>query len=178
MNDDNFEAPETNRTEQLIEEGEIAADYLEEFLDIAYLDGDIDIDVKNDRAQIEIVAENPAPLLKLAGNRGYVLDALQDLTRLAVQTKTGERSRLMLDMGGYRVNRRIEVTKIARETIEKVLSSGKRIKLRSMNAFERKIVHDIISEAGLKSVSHGVDPHRYIEVSPLDSDATLAPSGE
>ena len=114
------EAPvETTSTKRLEEEGEIAADYLEELLDIADLDGDIDIDVDHGRAAVEIVSEDPADksLRRLAGSDGEVLDALQELTRLAVQAKTGERSRLMLDVAGYRSARRAELVTVATEAI-------------------------------------------------------------
>jgi len=110
------EAPvESISTKRLEEEGEIAADYLEELLDIADLDGDIDIDVDHGRAAVEIVSEDPADtsLSRLAGTDGEVLDALQELTRLAVQAKTGERSRLMLDVAGYRSARREELVGVA-----------------------------------------------------------------
>src|SRR6478609_10699361 len=116
------DAEEKNPGSRLEEEGEIAADYLEELLDIADLDGDIDIDVDHGRAAVEIVSEDPADksLRRLAGADGEVLDALQELTRLAVQAKTGERSRLMLDIAGYRAGRRAELVAQAAEAIERV----------------------------------------------------------
>ncbi|UZN03366.1 protein jag [Cellulomonas sp. S1-8] len=151
---------------RLEEEGEIAADYLEEFLDIADLDGDIDIDVDHGRAAVEIVAEdvNDDSLRRLVGNEGQVLDALQELTRLAVQTKTGERSRLMLDIAGYRATRRAELVEIAREAIELVRSAGAPVTLDPMNPFERKVVHDAVAEAGLVSDSEGVEPERRVVI--------------
>lgn len=150
---------------RLEEEGEIAADYLEELLDIADLDGDIDIDVEHGRAAVAIVADEDDELADLVGTDGEVLEALQELTRLAVQTKTGERSRLMLDVAGFRAARRRELTVLAEETIAEVRSTKKKIALSAMNAFERKVVHDAVTAAGLASVSFGVDPDRYIEVS-------------
>ena len=119
---------ETVSTKRLEEEGEIAADYLEELLDIADLDGDIDIDIDHGRAAVEIVSEDPADrsLMRLAGPDGEVLDALQELTRLAVQAKTGERSRLMLDVAGYRAGRRAELVAVANEAIARVQESGRR----------------------------------------------------
>lgn len=165
------------KTSLLEEEGEVAADYLEELLDIADLDGDIDIDVDHGRAAVEIVADEPDSLTHLVGAHGEVLDALQELTRLAVQTRTGERSRLMLDIAGYRAGRRLELTALAEATIETVRASGEAIALAPMNAFERKVVHDAVTASGLVSESHGVEPGRYIEVSPsagLDAPAVEA----
>ncbi|SDB88855.1 spoIIIJ-associated protein [Sanguibacter gelidistatuariae] len=144
----------------------MAADYLEELLDIADLDGDIDIDVDHGRAAVEVVADEAGSLRHLVGAHGEVLDALQELTRLAVQTRTGERSRLMLDIAGYRAGRRVELTALAEETIEKVRTTGEKLALAPMNAFERKVVHDAVTASGLVSESHGVEPSRYIEVSP------------
>ncbi len=154
---------------RLEEEGEIAADYLEEFLDIADLDGDIDIDVDHGRAAVEIVAEDgtdEASLRRLVGSDGGVLDALQELTRLAVQTKTGERSRLMLDIAGYRASRRAELVEIARAAIADVSATGSPATLAPMNPFERKVVHDAVAEAGLLSDSEGVEPERRVVIKP------------
>lgn len=156
-------APETTRLE---EEGEIAADYLEELLDIADLDGDIDIDVEHDRAAVEIVADDPAALSSLVGDDGEVLDALQELTRLAVQARTGERSRLMLDVAGFRADRRRELTAQAAEAIERVRAEGTKVSLEPLNAFERKVIHDAVAAAGLRSDSEGVEPQRYVVIYP------------
>ena len=158
----------TTQQDRLVQEGDIAADYLEELLDIADLDGDIDIDVDHGRAAVEVVAEEDEErwLRRLVGDDGEVLDALQELTRLAVQARTGERSRLMLDIGGYRAKRRAELTVVAEKAIEKVRSTGEALALDPLNAFERKVVHDVVTAAGLSSVSYGVDPERYIEIQP------------
>lgn len=158
-------APETTRLE---EEGEIAADYLEELLDIADLDGDIDIDVEHDRAAVEIVADDPSALSALVGDDGEVLDALQELTRLAVQARTGERSRLMLDVAGFRAGRRRELTAQAAEAIERVRAEGAKVSLEPLNAFERKVIHDAVADAGLRSDSEGVEPQRYVVIYPAD----------
>lgn len=152
-------------TSRLEEEGEIAADYLEELLDIADLDGEIDMDIDHGRATVEVVTDDPAQLSELVGADGEVLDALQELTRLAVQARTGERSRLMLDIAGYRAGRRAELTTLAEETIAAVRESGTAVALAPMNAFERKVVHDVVTAAGLTSESHGVDPARHITIS-------------
>ena len=159
---------ESTSTKRLEEEGEIAADYLEELLDIADLDGDIDIDIDHGRAAVEIVSEDPADrsLSRLAGPDGEVLDALQELTRLAVQAKTGERSRLMLDVAGYRSARRAELVTVATEAIERVKASGEAVALGAMNPFERKVVHDAVAAAGMSSDSDGVEPNRHVVIRP------------
>ena len=146
---------------QLENEGEIAADFLEGLLDIADLDGDIDMDVDGDRAAVEVVGGN---LGHLVGRDGEVLDALQELTRLAVYRETGERSRLMLDVAGFRAARRAELVTVAGEAIEKVKAGEASVSLDPMSPFERKVVHDAVAEAGLGSSSDGVEPHRYVVV--------------
>jgi spoIIIJ-associated protein len=148
---------------KLEEEGDIAADYLEALLDITDLDGDIDIDVENDRASLAIVG---GKLGHLVGKAGEVLDAIQELTRLAVQTSTGDRSRLMLDIDGYRAGRKEELRKIAKESAETVTSTKSSLKLAPMNAFERKIIHDTIQDLGLTSESEGEDPDRSVVIFP------------
>jgi spoIIIJ-associated protein len=148
---------------KLEEEGDIAADYLEGLLDIADLDGDIDIDVENGRASLAIVG---GKLTHLVGKDGEVLDALQELTRLAVQTSSGDRSRLMLDIENFRANRRKELTALAKKLGEEAKTSGKEIKLDPMNAFERKIIHDTIQDMGLTSESEGEDPRRFVVIFP------------
>ena len=148
---------------RLEEEGDIAADYLEGLLDIADLDGDIDIDVENGRASLAIVG---GKLKHLVGNDGDVLDAIQELTRLAVQTSTGDRSRLMLDIEGFRSGRKSELKKLAEKMAEKAKTTGSSIKLDPMNAFERKVIHDTIQDLGLTSESDGEDPDRYVVIYP------------
>jgi len=149
--------------ERLEQEGDIAADYLEELLDIADLDGDLDMDVEGERAVVSIVG---ADLHQLVGDQGKVLDALQELTRLAVYRETGERSRLMLDISGHRAARRRELEELAAATVAEVKSSGERSALRPMTPFERKVVHDAVASAGLSSESEGVEPRRYVVVLP------------
>ncbi len=145
-------------------EGEIAADYIEGLLDVADLDGDIDMDVEGDRAVVSVVG---ATLDELVGARGEVLDALQELTRLAVHRQTGARTRLMLDIGGYRAQRRAELTELGTSVAEEVKRTGEAKALAAMNAFERKIVHDAIAAAGLRSESEGIDPNRRVVVLPV-----------
>lgn len=152
---------------QLEQEGEIAADYLEGLLDIADLDGDIDMDVEADRAAVSIMAEGtPRDLQRLVGAEGEVLEALQELTRLAVLRETGERSRLMLDIAGYREAKRTRLTQLATETVEQVRDRGEAAKLDPMTPFERKVVHDAVAEAGLRSESEGEEPQRRVVVLP------------
>jgi spoIIIJ-associated protein len=147
----------------LEQEGEIAADYVEALLDIADLDGDIDMDVEGDRALVSVVGST---LDELVGPKGEVLDALQELTRLAVQRQTGLRTRIMLDVGGYRAHRREELTEVGRDAAEEVAKTGVPKRLAPMTAFERKIVHDAIAAAGLRSESEGEDPDRRVVVFP------------
>ena len=155
---------------RLDEEGDIAADYLEELLDIADLDGDIEISVEADRASLAIISDGVADrrLKRLIGRDGEVLDALQELTRLAVQSQTGERSRLMLDIVGFRKQHRAEIAEVAREAVADVLETGDEIALDPMNPFERKVVHDIVAAAGLVSDSEGVGPNRHVIIKPAD----------
>ncbi|AWE43333.1 MULTISPECIES: R3H domain-containing nucleic acid-binding protein [unclassified Actinobaculum] len=152
---------------KLDEEGDFAADYLEELLDIADLDGDIEIAVEADRASLAIVTDGKEDrrLRRLVGQDGEVLDALQELTRLAVQSQTGERSRLMLDILGFRENRRNEIAKIARKAVARVTDTGKTVSLEPMNPFERKVVHDIVAQSGLYSDSEGVGNARHVIIS-------------
>ncbi len=151
------------RVDRLEAEGDIAADYLEELLDIADLDGDLDMDVEGDRAAVSIVG---AELSQLVGADGEVLEALQELTRLAVYRETGERSRLMLDISGYRAEKRTQLERLAEETVSRVKESGEPAPLDPMTPFERKVVHDAVAAAGLSSESEGVEPRRFVVVLP------------
>jgi spoIIIJ-associated protein len=148
----------------LVREGDIAADYLERLLDIVDYDGDIDLDVENSRAMVAIVGSDLQPLI---GPGGATLDALQELTRLAVQQQTGVRSRLMLDVSGHRRERREELTVLAQRTAQEVLDAGESVRLAPMNPFERKVVHDAISAIdGVVSESEGEEPSRRVVVLP------------
>jgi spoIIIJ-associated protein len=155
--------PSDDHRSRLVEEGDIAADYLEGLLDIADLDGDLDMDVEGDRAVVSIVGGD---LGHLVGRHGEVLDALQELTRLAVLRETGDRSRLMLDIDGHRARRRVELTEIGAQAAQRAKDSGESVALAPMNPFERKIVHDAVAAAGLVSESEGVEPARYVVVRP------------
>ncbi|WP_323095519.1 protein jag [Intrasporangium sp. YIM S08009] len=160
-------ADKPSRVRQLEREGEVAADFLETLLDIADLDGDIDVDVDGDRAAVAIVdSEDGRVPRRLVGQGGKVLEALQELTRLAVQAETGERSRLMLDIAGHRAERRSTLVDLAKTAIEHVKTSGEKSSLEPMSAFERKVVHDEVAAAGLVSESEGVEPNRHVVILP------------
>jgi spoIIIJ-associated protein len=143
-------------------EAEVAADYLEELLDIADLDGDIDTYIEGDRAHVSIVSDSHI----LVGAQGEVLDALQELTRLSVMSETGERSRLMLDIAGYREHRRKELETLAANAVGEARESHGPVPLAPMNPFERKVVHDAVAAAGLASESEGEEPERHVVVLP------------
>ncbi|MGO4490548.1 protein jag [Arthrobacter sp. 2YAF22_2] len=153
-------------TSRLEEEGDVAADYLEELLDIADIDGDIDIEVRNGRTYISIVAEEEGTGLEnLVGRDGEVLEALQELTRLAVLSATENRSRLVLDINGYRADRAGDLQQIAEDAIASVKASGEPVALAPMSAYERKIVHDTVADLGFVSESEGEGADRHIVVS-------------
>lgn len=165
----------SNTVKRLEEEGEVGADYLEELLDIVDLGGDIDIDVDHGRASIAVVASEEGDAQELAvlvGRDGEVLEAVQELTRLAVQTRTGNRSRLMLDINGYRAERRSELTKVAQEAVKRVRVTGDTVSLEPMNPFERKVCHDVVAAEGLISESEGAEPERYVVVLPAEQDSS------
>src|SRR5579863_1155133 len=162
--DDSEDDDEADSEDSLEEEGEIAADYIEGLLDIADLDGDIDMDVEGDRAVVSVVG---ATLDELVGDDGEVLEALQELTRLAVHRRTGLRARLMLDVGGFRARRRAELAELGRSLAAEVERTGEPRKLRAMTPFERKIVHDAVAEAGLRSESEGEEPNRRVVIFPV-----------
>ena len=159
------EAPEepSRDAADLEQESEIAADYVEGLLDVADLDGDIDMDVEGDRAVVSVVG---ATLQELVGPRGEVLEALQELTRLAVHRQTGARTRIMLDVGGYRARRRMELTALGRDAAEDVSRTGVARRLDPMTPFERKVIHDAVAAAGLRSESEGEEPNRRVVVLP------------
>ncbi len=162
--DDDTADEATDGVALLVREGDIAADYLETLLDIVDYDGDIDLDVENDRAIVAVVGSDLSPLV---GPQGSTLDALQELTRLAVQQQTGVRSRLMLDISGHRSTRRLQLTELATSTAQAVIASGESTRLAPMNPFERKVVHDAISAIdGVRSESEGDEPQRRVVVHP------------
>ena len=148
----------------LVQEGDVAGDYLERLLDLVDYDGDIDLDVEAGRAMVSI--DGGDDLTKLVGPRGVVLEALQELTRLAVQQQTGARSRLMLDIAQWRASRRSDLGELGRTTAQRVLEDGEAIRLQPMTPFERKIVHDAVAAAGLRSESEGEEPDRRVVVLP------------
>ncbi|MEO7127052.1 MAG: R3H domain-containing nucleic acid-binding protein [Nakamurella sp.] len=156
-----------NAHDDLVAEGDAAGDYLERLLDILDYDGDIDLDVEGERAVVSIVGDGDID--KLVGENGEVLSALQELTRLAAGMETGTRSRLMLDVGGFRARRREELSVLGREAAEKVVESGVAARLGAMNPFERKVVHDAVATVdGATSSSEGEEPRRRVVVSPAE----------
>lgn len=161
--DDSPAPTRATRLEQLEREGDIAADYLEELLDIADLDGDLDMDVDGDRAVVSIVG---ADLSQLIGPDGEVLEALQELTRLAVFRETGDRSRLMLDISGYRAEKREQLIALTERLCAQVKETGEPVSLDPMSPFERKVVHDAVAAAGLTSESEGAEPRRFVVIVP------------
>jgi spoIIIJ-associated protein len=164
--DETADQPVKPDTDLLVREGDIAGDYIERLLDIVDYDGDIDLDVEGDRAIVAVVGKGLNPLV---GPNGATLDALQELTRLAVVQLTGVRSRLMLDIGGYRAQRRAELVAVAKNAAEQVRSLGEPVQLDPMNPFERKVVHDAITAlAGVRSESEGEEPGRYVVVHPAE----------
>nr|WP_311152850.1 R3H domain-containing nucleic acid-binding protein [uncultured Actinomyces sp.] len=178
MSENTASSNSSSTISRLEEEGEVGADYLEELLDIVDLGGDIDIDIDHGRASIAIVASEEGDARELAdlvGRDGEVLEAIQELTRLAVQARTGSRSRLMLDINGYRAARRAELKKVAEEAVKRVKVSGRTVALEPMNPFERKVCHDVVAAAGLTSESEGVEPLRHVVVLP-DRESTEADS--
>ena len=149
----------------LDQEGEAAADYLEGLLDIADLDGDIDIDIEGSRAMISIVEAKSGDLSHLVGENGEVLDAIQELTRLAAARETGERSRLMLDIAGFRAQRRADLVELAKTAIAEAQRTAAPVSMNPMTPFERKIVHDAVAAVpGVHSESEGVEPSRRVVV--------------
>ncbi|SHK80256.1 spoIIIJ-associated protein [Pseudonocardia thermophila] len=147
----------------LVREGDVAGDYLERLLDLLDYDGDIDLDVEAGRAVVSI--DGGDDLDKLVGERGAVLEALQELTRLAVQQTLGSRSRLMLDIAGWRAHRRAELTELGTRTAKEVLATGKSVRLKPMTPFERKVVHDAVAKIkGVASESEGEEPRRQVVV--------------
>jgi len=158
------DAPRGASESELFAQSEVAADYVEGLLDILDYDGDIDEVVQGGRPVVEVVGDR---LQALVGQRGATLEALQELTRLAIFRHTGSPSRLLLDVGGYRQTRRKELVAIAKNAAERVKQHGEPVRLEAMNAFERKCVHDVINAtAGVESESEGVEPHRRIVVHP------------
>ncbi|WP_418969315.1 protein jag [Alloscardovia omnicolens] len=150
--------------DQLNDEADIAADYLEGLLDIADYEGDIELGIRQGRPVVQIVADDDTDIRHLIGRDGQVVNALQHLTRLAVQQSTGERSRIIVDVDGYLKRKRDKLVSAALDAVQDVLKTGEPVDLRPMNSYERKIVHDIVRDEGLKSRSHGVEPKRFVTV--------------
>lgn len=145
--------------EELEREGDIAADYLEGLLDIADIDGDLNLDVRAGRAYVSVEADDPSALRVLSDPD--VVQAVQELTRIAVQTKTGRFSRLILDIGGSRDARRRELERLVDRAVERLNAGASQASLPAMSSYERKLVHDIASERGVVSESYGEGADRH-----------------
>jgi len=148
------------------QQGDIAADYLEGLLDILDLDGDIEIDVQPSRAIVSVVESTSGELQHLVGEEGAVLSALQDLTRLAVTAQSGSRAQVTLDIAGHRARKKDALRKVGQAAVAEAQQTGQPVRLAAMSAFERKVIHDTVAEAGLASESEGADPQRYVVVKP------------
>ena len=168
---------EKRTVDQLNEEADIAADYLEGLLDIADYEGDIEMGVRYNRPMIQIVADDDTDIKHLIGREGEVVEALQQLSRLAIQQKTGDRSHLIVDVDGFLKRKRQHLRDIALDAVDEVRETGEPVNLKPMNSFERKVVHDTVRDEGLRSRSHGEEPHRYVTIylpARLDEDAEEA----
>ena len=170
---------EKKTVDQLNEEADIAADYLEGLLDIADYEGDIEMGVRNNRPMIQIVADDDTDIKHLIGREGEVVDALQQLSRLAIQQKTGDRSHLIVDVDGFLKRKRQHLRDIALDAVDEVRETGESVSLKPMNSFERKVIHDTVRDAGLRSRSHGEEPHRYVTVYlPASADENMVDDAE
>ena len=158
MSDDEKTAPSAEA------EGEAAADYLEGLLDIIDADGDIDIDMEGERTQVSVIEVNQGDLAHLVGDDGEVLNALQELTRLAAARETGERSRLMVDIAGFRSGQKAALEETAKAAIAEAQRTAAPVTMAPMNPFERKVVHDAVAAAGLVSESQGEEPDRRVVI--------------
>lgn len=170
---------EKKTVDQLNEEADIAADYLEGLLDIADYEGDIEMGVCNNRPMIQIVADDDTDIKHLIGREGEVVDALQQLSRLAIQQKTGDRSHLIVDVDGFLKRKRQHLRDIALDAVDEVRETGESVSLKPMNSFERKVIHDTVRDEGLRSRSHGEEPHRYVTVYlPASADENMVDDAE
>lgn len=158
--------PKSDARALIDRQGDVAADYLEGLLDILDLDGDIEIEVQPDRAIVSIVETTTGELQDLVGEDGAVLSALQDLTRLAVTTQSGGRAHVTLDIAGHRARKKDALRKVGLAAVAEAQASGEPVRMAAMSAFERKVIHDTVAEAGLTSESEGAEPKRYVVVKP------------
>lgn len=148
--------------QELEQEGEIAADFIEEFLDVADLDGDLEIEFRQERVYISVSSDEQSNLGVVS--KPETVEALQELARLAVQSKSGDMSRLILDVGGSRAAKTEQLRKLVERSIEKLEESEKDQHLKPMSSYDRKQVHDMVSESGFVSESEGVGKERHIVI--------------
>ncbi|MEL0236878.1 MAG: R3H domain-containing nucleic acid-binding protein [Aquiluna sp.] len=147
---------------ELEKEGEIAADFIEEFLDLADLDGDLEIEFRQERVYLSVAADGESNLGKVSNPE--TVEALQEITRLAVQAKTGEMSRLILDIGGSREAKTEQLRKLVEKSIEKLEETDREQHLKPMTSYDRKQVHDMVAEAGMISESEGQGRDRHVVI--------------
>ena len=147
---------------ELEKEGEIAADFIEEFLDLADLDGDLEIEFKQERVYLTVDSEGESNLGKVSDPE--TVNAIQEITRLAVQSKTGEMSRLILDIAGSRDAKAKQIKDLVEKTLAKLEETDKDQHLKPMSSYDRKLVHDMVAEAGMVSESEGQGRDRHIVI--------------
>ena len=147
---------------ELEKEGEIAADFIEEFLDLADLDGDLEIEFKQERVYLTVDSEGESNLGKVSDPE--IVNAIQEITRLAVQSKTGEMSRLILDIAGSRDAKAKQLKDLVEKTLAKLEETDKEQHLKPMSSYDRKLVHDMVAEAGMVSESEGQGRDRHIVI--------------
>ncbi|MBL6593376.1 MAG: DNA-binding protein [Actinobacteria bacterium] len=147
---------------ELEKEGEIAADFIEEFLDLADLDGDLEIEFKQERVYLTVDSEGESNLGKVSDPE--TVNAIQEITRLAVQSKTGEMSRLILDIAGSRDAKAKQLKDLVEKTLAKLEETDKEQHLKPMSSYDRKLVHDMVAEAGMVSESEGQGRDRHIVI--------------
>lgn len=147
---------------ELEKEGEIAADFIEEFLDLADLDGDLEIEFKQERVYLTVDSEGESNLSKVSDPE--TVNAIQEITRLAVQSKTGEMSRLILDIAGSRDAKAQQLKDLVEKTLAKLEETDKEQHLKPMSSYDRKLVHDMVAEAGMVSESEGQGRDRHIVI--------------
>lgn len=165
LQDDSTAGDDVIEDDETRDEGDIAADYIEELLDIADLDGDLEIDVRDGRTYVSVVTEGESNLQRLRS--AEAVDALQQLSRLAVQAETGEFSRLILDVDGSREARKRELDELVEKAIARIEDGAASAALPPMSSYERKLVHDVAAERGYSSESEGEGRERHTVIRPI-----------
>ncbi|MFB3739511.1 MAG: RNA-binding cell elongation regulator Jag/EloR [Candidatus Velamenicoccus archaeovorus] len=155
--------------QELVEEqGEVAADFLEGLLERMGIPASIEPGMRDGIMYVDVLGEGPddEDMGLLIGRHGATLDALQELTRIVVSHRTGERCRVIVDVEDYRKRRRSRLVSRAREMARRVAKTGREEELEPMPPYERKIVHDTVAEVpGAQSSSVGEEPERRVVIS-------------